>query len=89
MSGFARAIQISAIELQVRPDVLRGQVEHFLAVLRDEVWQRGELTVPEFGRFRVVPVKKRLVLVPDGSKRFRVPDHQVVKFRAFPNWRRK
>jgi nucleoid DNA-binding protein len=66
-------------------------IETFLSVLRDEVWQRGHVTIHEFGRFEVKRRKARVCIPPPSAKTevVRIAGHDAVTFRAAKNWRKR
>lgn len=66
-------------------------IDSFLAVVRDEVWQRGHLTIHEFGRFEVKRRKARVCIPPPTANCdvVRIAGHDAVTFRPSPNWRKR
>lgn len=62
----------------------------YLANLRDHVWEKRKLRVPDLGTFKVKPMKARAVQPPpgqDGTDPIEVPAMDVVTFRAAKNFR--
>ena len=83
----AAMIAAVAREGDLPQDHVRRVVEHFLEVLRDEVWQQGRVEVRNFGTFTVRRRKGKPMNL--NGQRVEVPPAEVVKFRASKNWRTK
>lgn len=83
------AHQVAAVARELRLDRkhVREVVEHFLEVLRDDVWLTGRVAIPRFGVFRVKRKKARRVKNPNGPELLWLPEHEAVSFRASKNWR--
>jgi nucleoid DNA-binding protein len=82
-------IETVALEAQLPLSTVTRIVEHYLAVLRDQVWERGELRVPEFGMFRVKRHRAKRVRPPGQATVIDIAEREVVVFRASRNWRNR
>lgn len=69
---------------------VRRIVEHWLEVLRDEVWSSKRVHVPRLGVFRVCRRKRRKLCDPNNpAKKLTLPSHERVVFRPSKNWRQR
>lgn len=64
-------------------------VEHFLEILRDDVWAKKRVNIPKLGVFRVTKQKaRRVTWRHEGEEGWvDVPERDVVSFRASKQWR--
>lgn len=64
----------------------RRIVRLFLEILRDEVWDRRQVVLRDFGIFKVKVRKARKVTSLDGTV-LELPAAEFVRFRPSRNWR--
>jgi nucleoid DNA-binding protein len=86
--GLTRIVAVVARETSRPQHEIRFLAEYMLTVIRDEVYSRGEVYIPDFGRFVLRRTAARTVARPGHPDDLhQLPAQEVVKFRASPNWR--
>lgn len=82
-------VETVALECNLPLSHVTRVVELYLAVLRDQVWERGELRVPDLGTFRVRLHRAKRVRAPGTATVIDIAPKEIVGFRASRNWRTK
>lgn len=89
--GYERLVVAVARELDMPAAHVRRVLDHYHEVLRDEVWQRGRVSVPKVAVYQVRRRKARRVRMEHEGEVavFDIPEHDAVVVRATRNWRVK